>query len=104
MDDGRKGNHLGRAKARQECMTAVVSGVPDAALIHVDKVAKVYDTGKGTVEAIAKADFEVAEGQFVAILGPSGCGKSTLMMMCAGLETITSGAITVAGQPMTGPR
>jgi NitT/TauT family transport system ATP-binding protein len=85
-------------------MTAVALSDPGAAFVRVDDVAKIYDTGRTTIEAIAKADFEVAKGQFVAILGPSGCGKSTLLMMCAGLETITSGAITIAGRPMTGPR
>jgi len=74
------------------------------AFIDVQNVAKVYDTGRGRVEAIHHASFKVAKGEFVAILGPSGCGKSTLLMMAAGLETITSGRIDIAGQPMTGPR
>jgi NitT/TauT family transport system ATP-binding protein len=72
--------------------------------IDVQTVAKVYDTGRSKVEAIHHASFQVAKGEFVAILGPSGCGKSTLLMMAAGLETITSGRIDIAGQPMTGPR
>src|SRR4051794_10842288 len=72
--------------------------------IDVQAVAKVYDTGRSKVEAIHLASFQVAKGEFVAILGPSGCGKSTLLMMAAGLETITSGRIDIAGQPMTGPR
>jgi NitT/TauT family transport system ATP-binding protein len=75
-----------------------------AAFVRVDRVAKIYDTGRTSIEAIANASFDLARGQFVAVLGPSGCGKSTLLMMCAGLETITSGAITIAGEPMTGPR
>ena len=77
---------------------------PNAAFIRVDRIAKTYNTGRTTIEAIHKADFEVTKGQFVAILGPSGCGKSTLLMMCAGLESITSGNIMIAGTPMTGPR
>ena len=85
-------------------MTSGVPSDPDAAFVRVNDVAKIYDTGKTTIEAIAKADFEVAKGQFVAVLGPSGCGKSTLLMMCAGLESITTGTIMIAGQPMRGPR
>ena len=83
---------------------APLSGNPDAAFIRVDDVAKTYDTGRTTIEAISKVNFQVAKGQFVAILGPSGCGKSTLLMMCAGLEPVTSGTITISGEPMTGPR
>jgi NitT/TauT family transport system ATP-binding protein len=48
--------------------------------------------------------FAVKRGEFVAVLGPSGCGKSTLLMMCGGLESITSGSISIDGKPMTGPR
>ena len=77
---------------------------PASAFIQVDAVAKTYDTGSTTVEAISNASFSVAKGQFVAILGPSGCGKSTLLMMCAGLESITAGQITIAGEPMVRPR
>jgi NitT/TauT family transport system ATP-binding protein len=79
-------------------------GSGDPAFIQLTDVTKVYDAGRTKVEAISRADFQVARGQFVAILGPSGCGKSTLLMMCAGLESLTSGRITIAGQPMTGPR
>jgi NitT/TauT family transport system ATP-binding protein len=82
-----------------------VDGVSEnAAYIEVSDVAKVYHTGRSSVEAISHANFAVAKGQFVAILGPSGCGKSTLLMMCAGLESLTAGQITIAGQPMNGPR
>jgi NitT/TauT family transport system ATP-binding protein len=77
---------------------------PDAAFIEVSDVAKVYRTRGSNIEAINHANFTVPKGEFVAILGPSGCGKSTLLMMCAGLETATSGRISIAGQPMTGPR
>ena len=56
------------------------------------------------MEAVAGVSFAIRRGEFVAILGPSGCGKSTLLMMCAGLESITSGTISVDGAPMAGPR
>jgi NitT/TauT family transport system ATP-binding protein len=64
----------------------------------------VFASAAGPVEAVAGVSFRVRRGEFVSILGPSGCGKSTLLMMCAGLESITSGAISIEGTAMTGPR
>jgi NitT/TauT family transport system ATP-binding protein len=72
--------------------------------ITASRVRKIYDTPSGAVEAVAEANFEIARGDFVAILGPSGCGKSTLMLMIAGLEPATSGSITLDGLPVTGPQ
>ncbi len=42
--------------------------------------------------------FEVAHGEFVALVGPSGCGKSTLLRMIAGLEEVSGGTISIAGR------
>jgi len=72
--------------------------------ITASHVRKIYETPSGAVEAVAEADFEIARGDFVAILGPSGCGKSTLMLMIAGLEAATSGTITLDGLPVSGPQ
>ncbi len=46
-------------------------------------------------EVVHGVDLEVATGEFIVILGPSGCGKSTLLRMIAGLESVTSGDITI---------
>ncbi|HBZ96393.1 MAG TPA: sn-glycerol-3-phosphate ABC transporter ATP-binding protein UgpC, partial [Phycisphaerales bacterium] len=43
-------------------------------------------------------DFTIEPGELVAVLGPNGCGKSTLLRMVAGLETITSGEISIGGR------
>ncbi len=72
--------------------------------IQATNVRKIYETRTDRIEAVAGVSFTAAKGEFVAILGPSGCGKSTLLMMCAGLETITEGTITLDGQPISGPR
>src|SRR5579863_8249760 len=52
----------------------------------------------GAVEVVKGVSFEVADGDFSVLVGPSGCGKSTLLRMIAGLETITSGELTIDGQ------
>ena len=54
-------------------------------------------------EALKKVAFDVGDGEFVCLLGPSGCGKTTLLRIIAGLETLTSGEITLNGIPITGP-
>ena len=76
-----------------------------ATCVEVADVSKIYRAGTADpVEAVSSVSFTVPQGQFVAILGPSGCGKSTLLMMVGGLETITTGRITIDGTPMAGPR
>jgi len=51
--------------------------------------------------AVKELDLDVPSGSFFALLGPSGCGKTTTLRMVAGLETPTSGTITLAGQDIT---
>ena len=55
----------------------------------------------GTFTAVKSLDLDVPSGSFFALLGPSGCGKTTTLRMVAGLETPTSGTITLAGQDIT---
>ena len=52
----------------------------------------------GATEVIHGIDVEIADGEFIVIVGPSGCGKSTLLRMVAGLETVTSGEVLIAGE------
>ncbi len=51
--------------------------------------------------AVKQLDLDVPSGSFFALLGPSGCGKTTTLRMVAGLESPTSGTITLAGQDIT---
>ncbi|WP_428964866.1 ABC transporter ATP-binding protein [Micromonospora fluostatini] len=73
-------------------------------MIGIRNVSQVYRTRAGDVEALREVSLDVADGEFVAIVGRSGCGKSSLLRLVAGLQTATSGEITVAGTPIRGPR
>ena len=64
----------------------------------VIKQYKQYDT---VVTAVDRANFEVYEGEFVAIIGASGSGKSTLLHICAGLDRPNSGRVIVRGNEIT---
>jgi NitT/TauT family transport system ATP-binding protein len=73
-------------------------------VIRIDAVSRTFTGRSGTVEALRDVKFEVADGEFVAVVGRSGCGKSTLLRLIAGLLPATSGHIEVAGQTVVKPR
>lgn len=58
----------------------------------------------GTTRALAGVDLTIERGQFVAIMGPSGSGKSTLLYALSGIDSPTSGTVTIAGREITGMR
>jgi NitT/TauT family transport system ATP-binding protein len=58
--------------------------------------------GHGKVHALGPVDFDLAKGEFVAVVGPSGCGKSTLLEVIAGLATPSAGSIAFEGRPVKG--
>ncbi|MEU7908420.1 ABC transporter ATP-binding protein [Actinoplanes sp. NPDC049118] len=57
----------------------------------------------GAFTALDDISLDVAAGEFVCLVGASGSGKSTLLSLIAGLTTPTSGAIALAGTPVSGP-
>lgn len=63
--------------------------------LEIKQISKTYPNGK---QAITNANISIESGEFVVFVGPSGCGKSTLLRMIAGLETISSGEMVLAGQ------
>ena len=56
-----------------------------------------YGEGEAAVDALAGIDLAIRRGELTAIMGASGSGKSTLMHLMAGLDTPTSGTVTLGG-------
>ena len=75
----------------------------DNGYLELSKLTKSYPSPKGEAVIVKDVDFKFRKGEFVTVIGHSGCGKSTILMMVAGLSTITSGAIILAGKELTGP-
>ena len=61
-------------------------------MIHVENLSKVFRTDEVETVAVNDINFDVAEGEFVAIMGPSGCGKSTMLNIIGLLDSPTSGS------------
>ena len=84
-------------------MTAPVAPPTGAAAQALD-VTKVYGEGNTQVRALDGVTADFDRGRFHAIMGPSGSGKSTLMHCLAGLDSISSGEVIVAGRPLSQAR
>ena len=52
----------------------------------------------GNIHILHGIDLDIKSGEFIVFVGPSGCGKSTLLRSIAGLEEITSGDLSIAGE------
>ncbi|MDG1450644.1 MAG: ABC transporter ATP-binding protein [Ascidiaceihabitans sp.] len=66
-------------------------------VIRASNLDLTFQTNDGPVHALKDVNLEVNKGDFVSFIGPSGCGKTTFLRCIAGLETPTSGALSVNG-------
>jgi putative ABC transport system ATP-binding protein len=71
------------------------------ARIELDHVARRYDTGGGTVSALAGVDLEVGAAEVVVVLGPSGSGKTTLLNLVGALDRPTEGEVVIDGRRLS---
>jgi NitT/TauT family transport system ATP-binding protein len=80
--------------------TATATAVP---AVEVRGVSKVFRDGQGReVHALHDVSFTVGSGEIVGLTGHSGCGKTTLIRIIMGLETPTSGTVSVGGDVVQG--
>ena len=67
-------------------------------LVEIRGLTKTYVRGAERIEVLHGVDLDIPEGDFVALMGPSGSGKTTLLNLIGGLDSPTSGVLTVDGQ------
>jgi NitT/TauT family transport system ATP-binding protein len=87
--------------AEPAAKAAAAAAVP---CISLRGVGVVFEARGRSVQALADATLDIAEGEFVALLGPTGCGKSTLLRLVSDLLRPTSGALSVRGAPAAAAR
>jgi putative ABC transport system ATP-binding protein len=84
-------------------MSARQASPPRAAVSHPPVIAarevrKTYRLGDQSVQALDAVSFEIAQGEYVAIVGPSGSGKSTLMHLIGALDVPSAGEVRIDGR------
>ena len=67
-------------------------------MIQVKNLSKIYKQGELEVKAVNNISMKVYDGEFTAVVGPSGSGKTTLLNCIGGLDSCTSGGVTVDGE------
>ena len=72
-------------------------------VIVCENLQKSFETERGKVDVIGNVNLKITENELVVLFGPGQCGKTTLINCMAGLETATSGQVTVGGKKVEGP-
>ena len=69
--------------------------------VHLEHVSREYGMGKTTIRAVDDISFDIPEGKYTIILGASGAGKSTVLNILGGMDSPTSGLVTVNGKEIS---
>jgi putative ABC transport system ATP-binding protein len=72
----------------------------DEPLISLRGATRVYRMGEVDVTALAHADLDILQGDFLVVVGPSGSGKSTLLNLIGGMDRPTSGDVLYRGRSL----
>ncbi len=70
-------------------------------ILNVRNLRKTYTSGSKKLTVLDDISFSIEEGASFAIVGPSGSGKTTLLGLCAGLDQIDEGSITLCGEDIS---
>ena len=86
-----------------EQLSAASPSAEPAPVLSLRQVTKRYaEPAGGHIEVLREVNLDVLPGQTVAIIGPSGSGKTTLLGLCAGLDSPTTGTVSLAGVTLNG--
>lgn len=69
-------------------------------MLRCESLTQTYQSGGRPLTVLKDITFEVADGEFVAIIGPSGSGKSTLLGLLAGLDLPSQGRVVLDGKDL----
>ncbi len=70
-------------------------------IVEIAHLSKSYRRGSQTIPVLEDITFDIADGEFLALMGPSGSGKSTLLNLIAGIDKADEGTIRVGGVDIT---
>lgn len=70
-------------------------------LVKFENVKKIYKMGEISINALDGVSFEINEGEFAVVVGSSGAGKTTVLNILGGMDSASSGTVTVAGRDIT---
>ncbi len=70
-------------------------------LIEIAHLSKSYRRGDQVIPVLSDITFDIAAGEFLALIGPSGSGKSTLLNCIAGIDAVDEGTIVIGGTDIT---
>ena len=69
--------------------------------VQLEHVVREYTMGRTTIRAVDDISFTIPEGKYTIILGASGAGKSTVLNILGGMDSPTSGRVTVNGREIS---
>lgn len=70
-------------------------------LVKFEDVKKIYKMGEVEINALDGVNFEINEGEFAVVVGSSGAGKTTVLNILGGMDSASSGTVTVDGRNIT---